>query len=132
VGLSPFFLRIDARNHGLNMVEDAITWIPPMDVYESGNSYVFCAELPGVDLQDIRIEISEMQFTIRGERRFSSDCANENYQRLEGQRGRFQRTFSLLESVDSSRIQMELKDGILRVVLPKAAKGSRRSARPGR
>ena len=52
------------------MVEDAITWIPPMDVYESGNSYILCAELPGVDLQDIQIEFSEMQFTIRGERRF--------------------------------------------------------------
>lgn len=114
------------------MVEDAITWIPPMDVYESVNSYVFYAELPGVDLQDIKIELSETQFTIHGERRFSSDCANENYQRLEGQRGRFHRTFSLLESVDSSRIQLEIKDGLLHVVLPKAGKGSRRSARPVR
>ena len=114
------------------MVEDAITWIPPMDVYESGNSYIVCAEVPGVDLQDIHIDISGMQFTIHGERKFSPDCANENYQRLEGQRGRFHRTFSLLESVDSSRIQVELTDGLLHVVLPKAAKGSKRSGRHDR
>ena len=108
------------------MVEDAITWIPPMDVYESENSYIFYAELPGVDLKDIQIESSELKFTIRGERKFSMDCANENYQRLEGQRGRFHRTFSFLKAVDPSRIQIELKDGLLNIVLPKL--GARQSS----
>jgi HSP20 family molecular chaperone IbpA len=72
------------------------------------------------------------QNAIRGERRFDLNCANENYQRLEGQRGKFHRTFSLLEAVDSSRIQLELENGLLHVVLPKVGGGSSRLSRHNR
>jgi HSP20 family protein len=114
------------------MVEDTITWIPPMDVYENGDSYIFYAELPGVDLEDIHVECSAGKVTIFGERLFSMDCANENYQRLEGQRGKFQRTFSLFEAVDPDRVQLGLENGLLHVVIPKAAGGKRRAPRHGR
>jgi HSP20 family protein len=104
------------------MVEEAISWIPPMDIYESGKNYIVCAELPGVDLGNVSIEFSGLQFTIRGERRFEESCVQENYHSLEVQPGRFRRTFLLPESVDQDRILMELKDGLLRVTLPKSGK----------
>jgi len=102
------------------MLDETVTWVPPMDVYEFDNNYVLNAELPGVEPRDIKIDFSGLEITIRGKREVETDCGNESYHRLEGHRGRFHRTFSLPEPIDRSRVEITLKDGILRVVLPKA------------
>jgi HSP20 family protein len=111
------------------MVEETISWIPPMDIYESEKNYIVCAELPGVNLENVKIEFDRLQFTIKGERRFEESCAQENYHSLEVQPGRFRRTFLLPELVDKDRIQMELRDGLLRVTLPKSVKKNSRHIR---
>ncbi len=102
------------------MIDDTGTWTPLMDVYEIDDNYVLNAELPGVERRDVKIEFSGSEFTIRGERRFDTVCAKESYRRLEGHRGKFRRTFALPEPVDKRRVQLELKDGVLHVVLPKS------------
>jgi HSP20 family protein len=111
------------------MIDETVTWVPAMDVYEIDNNYVLNAELPGVERRDIKIEFSGLEVTIRGEVKVKTDCCDECYERLEGHRGRFHRTFSLPEPVDRRRVRVDLKDGILNVVLPKsgnrAARGNR-------
>ncbi len=102
------------------MLDETVTWIPPMDVYEVDNNYVLNAELPGVERRDLKIDFSGLDITIRGKRKVETDCDNESYHRLEGHRGRFHRTFSLPEPIDRSRVQIALKDGVLHVLLPKA------------
>ena len=109
------------------MANDSLPWIPPMDVYEIDSDYILNAELPGVERCDIEVEFSGHEFTVRGERKFDPVCAKANYQRLEGHRGRFQRTFSLPEPVDNKHMQLELRKGILRIVLPKAGAARNRS-----
>jgi HSP20 family protein len=94
-------------------------WAPPVDVYETGDSYVLEAEIPGVDRRDIAVETSGSDVTIRGERRLQESCLEESYNRLEGRRGRFRRSFSLPDPIDRGRIVSQLKDGVFRVVLPK-------------
>jgi len=98
---------------------DAISWIPPVDIYETDDSYILTAELPGVDQPDIRIEVAGSELTIKGERRFQPPCAEENYHRLETVRGRFLRTFTLPDKLNSEAITANLKDGVLEVRLPK-------------
>ena len=102
------------------MIDETVTWVPPMDVYEIDNDFVLDAELPGVHRRDIIIEFSGQEVTVRGKRQIESGCDSQSYHRLEGHRGRFHRTFSLPEPVDRSRVQVNLKDGILHVVLPKS------------
>jgi len=109
----------------VHMRDEAVTWVPPMDVYEMDNNYVLDAELPGVERSDIKIELSGLELTVRGERKLHAGCGDESYHRLEGHRGRFHRTFSLPEPIDQSRVKVDLEDGILHVVLPKS--GSRPS-----
>ncbi len=111
------------------MADETVTWVPAMDVYELDNDYVLNAELPGVERRNIKIEFSGSELTVRGERRMNPECENESYHRLEGHRGRFHRTFSLPEPVDQSRIRVDLKDGILHVVLPKSGGESSRGNR---
>jgi HSP20 family protein len=128
---SPGVSSLDWFNPGRTMVNDSLTWIPPMDVYEIDNNYILNAEVPGVERCDIEVAFSGLEFTVRGERKFDPTCARENYQRIEGHRGRFQRTFSLPEPVDSKRMQLELRKGVLRIVLPKAG-GAKNRSRGGR
>jgi HSP20 family protein len=104
---------------------EAVAWIPPVDIYETEDAYVLCAEVPGVEREDIKIEVAGSELSIRGERRFESPCAAENYQRLEAPRGRFHRTFTLPERLNSTGVSASMKDGVLEVKLPKAAGGRR-------
>lgn len=110
--------------------EETFSWVPPVDLYETDECYVLNAELPGVEGKDIRIEVSGAELIIRGERRFDAVCAQENYQRLEGIRGRFHRSFSLPEALDNGEVRAKLKDGVLQVILPKLHK-SRKASSPG-
>jgi HSP20 family protein len=102
---------------------EAASWIPPVDIYETEDSYVLTAELPGVEQPDIKIEVAGAELTIKGERRYQPPCTEENYHRLETARGRFLRTFSLPDKLDSEAITANLKDGVLEVRLPKVAAG---------
>ncbi len=108
--------------------EDALaeeSWIPCVDIYETEDHYVLSAELPGVAREDIRVEVSGRDLTIRGERRPDPACGQENYYRMEGMRGHFCRTFTLPEPMDATRVRADLKDGVLNLLIPKSS-GARR------
>ncbi len=102
---------------------------PPVDIYETGESFILTAELPGVDREDIDIEVSGPDLTIRGERLFDPVCSQESYYCLEGMRGRFCRKFSLPEAIRAEDLTVDLNDGILKVILPKSSSGSVQSDR---
>jgi|WetSurMetagenome_2_1015567.scaffolds.fasta_scaffold24996_2 HSP20 family protein len=114
------------------MIDDDFTWIPPVDIYELDNNYIVNAEIPGVERRDIKLEFSGMQLTIRGERHHDPLCTKESYHRLEGHRGKFCRTFTLPEPVNRNCVHMELKDGILHLVLPKIEGAKNSSVRGSR
>ncbi len=114
------------------MIDETVTWIPPMDVFEMDNNYIVNAELPGVEACNIKMDLTNSEFTIKGERCFDTVCEKESYDRFELRRGRFQRTFSLPEAVDKSRIQWQLEDGVLHVVIPKSGSMKNRLQRGSR
>ena len=101
---------------------DAPGWTPPVDLYETADSYVLTAELPGLAREQIDIHAEERRIVIRGAR--GADPAREipceQYHRVERGHGRFSRAFSLPESIDVDAIAADLKDGILTVSIPKA------------
>jgi HSP20 family protein len=101
---------------------DALSWTPPVDIYEADDSFVVTVEIPGVERDDVRVEVSGSELSISGNRGFDAVCSKESYHRLEGVRGRFRRSFSLPEPLDSARVTANLKDGVLRVVLPKTSR----------
>jgi len=109
-----------------NYREDNLSWEPPVDIYETDDSLVVNAELPGIESKDVRIEIFESVLSISGERRFEAACSRESYHRLEGTRGRFHRIFALPESLDNTETQAQLKDGVLQVIIPKSPRSPRR------
>lgn len=95
---------------------------PAVDIYENQDGYLVLADLPGVhkDAIDVRFEEGELRLAAR--RDFPGDEG-----RLGGEfrASEFRRVFRIPEDVDSSSIEAELKDGVLRLRLPKS-----RQARP--
>jgi HSP20 family protein len=100
------------------MVQGA--WIPPVDIFETGDSIVIKAELPGISKEDITLEVKENTLTIKGEKKFEKDVKEESYHRVERSYGAFQRAFSLPGTVQQDKVKAKFRDGILEVTLPKA------------
>lgn len=98
----------------------ATTWTPSVDIYETPETIVMKAELPGLGREDIDIQIRDNTLTLRGERRFAKDVHEENYLRIERAYGSFQRSFTLPTTIQQDKIRAVFKDGVLELTLPKA------------
>ena len=98
----------------------ATTWTPAVDIYETVDTIVMKAELPGVAREDIQIQINDNTLTLRGERRFAKDVHEESYLRIERAYGSFHRSFTLPATVRQENIRALFKDGVLELTLPKA------------
>ncbi|HEU5360470.1 MAG TPA: Hsp20/alpha crystallin family protein [Candidatus Deferrimicrobiaceae bacterium] len=94
-------------------------WTPAVDIYETNDSVVVKAELPGVEKDQISVEVKDGILSLRGERKFEKEVKEESYHRIERSYGNFQRSFSLPVSVDQDKVTARFKDGVLEVKLPK-------------
>lgn len=95
------------------------SWNPAVDIYETKESIVLKAELPGLDKKDFSIEVKDNLLTLKGERKFEKETKEENYYRMERAYGSFTRSFTLPTSVDKDKVKAKFKDGILEVTIPK-------------
>ena len=94
-------------------------WNPAVDLYEKDDHFMIKAELPGVDKNDIKIDLKDRLLTLSGERTYDNEVKEENYYRRERAYGKFQRVFTLPADVDSDKIKAEFKDGVLEIEVPK-------------
>lgn len=95
---------------------------PDIDLKETKDRFVFRADLPGVKESDVDISLSGRQLTISGKRdEEREEREGERYYTYERSYGSFSRTFTLPEGADLDKIQAELKNGVLEIVVPKAA-----------
>jgi len=92
---------------------------PAVDIIENPNSYEVITDLPGVEIRDIEISTSGNVLTLKGEKRKELKSEGARVYREETRVGRFQRTLQLPMSVDAEKVDATLKDGVLRIVLPK-------------
>lgn len=101
-------------------------WIPEVDVYETDNEIKLKAELPGVNKEDIEVNIENNVLTISGEKKTEKEETEENYHRIEREFGRFKRGIRLPEGTDKESIQAKYNDGVLEVSVPKTEKTKRK------
>jgi HSP20 family protein len=95
------------------------TWAPAVDIYETADSIVLKAELPGIDPKDVDVRVEDNTLFLKGERRFEKEVKEENYHRVERSYGSFARSFSLPNSIDTDKVEAEYKDGVLTLNMPK-------------
>jgi len=102
-----------------------VEWTPTADIIETDKEYLVQAELPEVPKEDIHIDIVDGMLRLHGERKYEKKDKSERMQRMERFYGEFERTFTLPEDVDVSKIKAESKDGVLKVHLPRLAKAKK-------
>ena len=92
---------------------------PEVDVYYTGQPAraVVKADLAGVDIDDVALEIRGRQLVIAGERR-AADAEGRLYQQIEIAHGPFRRVVELGAEVDAERASATYQDGILRIEIP--------------
>ncbi len=98
---------------------------PRIDIVDRDSELLVRAELPGVEKKDLEITVADDLLTIAVHREVSEKEESEYFYRAEMARGAMERTISLPVDVVGDKAKAELKDGVLELVIPKAAKVSR-------
>ncbi|MFD0740240.1 Hsp20/alpha crystallin family protein [Lysobacter koreensis] len=93
-------------------------WIPLVDIKEEPSRFVLYADIPGVDPQDIEVQMDKGLLTIKGERRGEAQDA-ERFSRVERHHGSFHRRFALPDSADPDGITASGRNGVLEITIPK-------------
>ena len=94
-------------------------WIPAVDIFETENhDLVLKAELPGMTREDIEVTVENGTLVLKGQKKFEAEVKEEHYRRIERSYGQFFRSFTLPNTVDTSKVAADYKNGILTVKLP--------------
>ncbi|MBI1334717.1 MAG: Hsp20 family protein [Armatimonadetes bacterium] len=94
-------------------------WHPAVDVKKTETDYIFTIEAPGVNKEDINVELHGEILTISGKRVEEKEEQNETYLRRERSMGTFNRSFRLDDAIKADQIHAEYRDGILTIKVPK-------------
>ena len=96
-------------------------FVPMMNISETEKEITITADMPGIEEKDLDISVSKGELTIKGEKKKETEEKNKNYYRMERSYGSFSRTVALPEGVDESKIDAELKKGVLKLTIPRLA-----------
>jgi len=100
------------RKHG------GVVFTPRFDIWENDDELLLYGDLPGVDSKDLDIRFEDNQLNLHG--RVALRQPDVQYLYGEYAIGDFHRSFAIGEAIDSSRISAELKNGVLKLRLPKS------------
>jgi HSP20 family protein len=104
---------------------DRALFTPPIDIYESEEGLVLIADLPGVSVKSLELQVQNNKLTLLG-RVTPQAPAGARLLHKEYEEGDFLRSFILSEDVDHERVTARLNNGVLEVVLPRMAKSAPR------
>lgn len=98
-----------------------VKWSPRVDVIEEAERFLILADIPGIDPQDIEIELERNTLVVRGSR--NKRIAGEGEQTIRSERwnGTFDRRFEISDLVDRDNIKASGAHGVLEISLPKRA-----------
>jgi HSP20 family protein len=93
---------------------------PPVDFEDKDDEVVVVAEIPGFDENDVQIEVMDNRLILRGQKNLENEERGSNYYRLERGVTEFTRVIPLPPGIDADGARAKFKNGLLRIVLPKA------------
>lgn len=93
---------------------------PSWDVTESENAYEIHVELPGLERDQVHIEVVDDSLVIRGEKQIERKSEDKRFHRVERSTGSFERMIRFPTQVDFSQVNATLEKGVLQVHIPKS------------
>lgn len=128
-----YFRRLGRLQQDMDQLFDALTgrlsplrepvWrtarlFPLLNVKKSAAGYEVTAEIPGMSIEDLEIQIEGETLTLKGERKPTSVGEDASYHRRERATGKFQRSITLPGPVDAENVKATYRNGVLTVTLP--------------
>jgi HSP20 family protein len=99
---------------------------PVVDIDETDDDLIVSAELPGLECDDFRVEVSGERLVIRGEKKQTSERQERGFTYTERRYDAFARAIPLPCEVDTDKVIARYKDGVLRITLPKTEQAKSR------
>lgn len=99
---------------------------PKIDIRETKKEVLVIAELPGLEVKDLDIRLTDNVLTLSGEKRQENEGDEENYYHMECTYGSFNRSISLPSEVESDTVKAEFKNGILKISMKKRPEEKRK------
>lgn len=93
--------------------------MPSVNIREDDKNFILDLAVPGIDKNNLKIDINEDVLTISSETKNESEENREGWKRKEFSYSSFCRSFYIPENVNKEKIEANYKDGILTVALPK-------------
>ncbi len=93
-------------------------FIPAVDIYESENELTLLADMPGVPIDNVDIDLNDDQLTVKGTAAAEEQGGTALLR--EYSVGDYYRQFTVSSAIDREKIKASMKDGVLKLVLPKA------------
>ena len=125
--LNRIFNKFPARNEASRELLTMADWAPNVDITETDTAYLIKGEIPGVNKEDIKVNIENGMITMSGDRKQEKEEKGKKFHRIERSYGSFMRSFRLPDNVDESAVKAEVKDGMLNVTLPKSTQAKAKS-----
>lgn len=94
-------------------------WAPAIDVFDSQDSILVKAEIPGLKKDEIDVSIQDNTLIIKGEKKQENEVKEGNYCKTERYYGSFYRAVALPSSVDTEKTTANYKEGVLELTLTK-------------
>jgi HSP20 family protein len=116
MGWDPF---AELAGPGFSREFGTAVFVPRFEVKETKDTYVFKADLPGIEEKDLEITFTGNRLTVSGRREAERHAEGESYYARERSYGTFNRSFTLPEGVEAEHAEAELKHGVLTVTIPK-------------
>jgi HSP20 family protein len=124
--LAPLFEDILRPMAGWSGRVGSLLRAPEADVVETETEIRVLVELPGMDPEDVGLDMENNVLTISGEKKEERQQEHETWHLSERRYGKFSRSFVLPRDVDQESISAEFEDGVLSVTIPKSEKARRR------
>ena len=94
-------------------------FVPEVDIIESDKSYELHFAVPGFEKENFNLQVDDNILTVSGERKFEKDNSEKTFKSVRTRYGSFQRSFTMPDNVDLTKIDAHYVNGILEVVIPK-------------
>ncbi len=117
----------EVEMQGAERTREQVAFIPRVDIYETNDAMMMVANMPGVDENNVEITLEKGVLTIKG---YVPPTQFEGYSLVyaEYREGDYERSFTLSNDINQEAIEATMKDGVLRLRLPKISPTTRKIA----
>lgn len=107
---------------------ETVGWVPEIEVLQQNGEFIVRADLPGMNKENVQVEINDNVLTLSGERREEKEEKHEGFYRSERRYGNFYRQIPLPEGAKTETATAEFKNGVLEITMqaPKKEPQTRR------